>query len=243
MVYHLLIPQQKNWNYSSTESVCQQWQRVLQNFLELGEFSRGDLLLDENHPRLPTLEEIDTILQPWRSDEDLRRKAYYMSKDKVLVFLWAHYNPDDDGKMHKWVHGNDMFENNPYWVCLDNPYLFNFGSGWQRVYKIMPEVASPVAFTQRPADSSRLGFKRSLHTTKQKNLHRRIETTEKLAIRFHNIATATYIVIADQEAFQTGQLRLLCLDDQRNIVRQVRIDRKPAQIRDFISNWDSFLGP
>ncbi|KAJ5626375.1 hypothetical protein N7510_002684 [Penicillium lagena] len=235
----------KNWNHSSTDAASQQRQKLIQNFLELDEIAEADFSLDENPPRVPTPEEIDTILLPWRSDDDLRRKAYYMSKDNVVVFLRTYYNPGDDGKMNEWVHETDLFEDNPCWVCLNNPYLFDLGSDWQRVYEIMPEAAGPVAYTQRPAGSSGLRFKKTLHRTKQNSPHkwREDRVTEVSGGPLQNITIATYIVIADQEAFQTGRLRLLCLDDQRNIVREVRVDRNRHQITDFILHWDPFLQP
>lgn len=52
-----------------------------------------------------------------------------------------------------------------------------------------------------------------------------------------NTKTAAYIAIADQEAFQTGRLRLLCLDNKRNIVREVRVNRKFEDIMELIHHW------
>lgn len=163
-------------------------------------------------------EEIDTIPQPWRSDDDLRRKAYYMSKGNVLVFLRTHYSPEDDGTMKEWVSETDLFEDNPWWVCPNDPYLFNFGSDWRRVYETMPEVAQAVDRTLRSVRSSELeniptSFKTSLHTQKQRSPHgwtqHRVKMSEASAKRLR----ATFIAIADQEAFQTEQLRLLYLND------------------------------
>jgi hypothetical protein len=95
----LLTTQQRNWNHSATDAPSQQRRRLIHRFLELDEIPEEYVSLDEFPPRMPTPEEIDTILKPWRSDNDLRRKAYYMSKDNVLVFLRTHYNLDDDHKI------------------------------------------------------------------------------------------------------------------------------------------------
>lgn len=48
-------------------------------------------------PRMPTVEEIDLILRPWRSDE-LRKKAWQMLESGALapIFLRTHYDPKDD---------------------------------------------------------------------------------------------------------------------------------------------------
>jgi hypothetical protein len=138
-----------------------------------------------------------------------------MSKDNVLVFLRTHYNPDDNDKMNEWVHENDLFEDDAWWACLNDPHLFNFGSDWQQVYEIMPEVAGSVD---------------------------RVKVTEESANPLQNVTMAAYIVIAEQEAFQTGLLRLFCLDDDRKIVWEARVDPKPAEIMKLIRHSGPVLG-
>jgi hypothetical protein len=192
----------------------------------------------EAHQPLP-------LKKPNRSseDKDLRQKAYYMSKDNVLIFLRTYYNPDDDDKMNDWFHGNDLFEDNAWWACLNDPNLFDFGPDWRQVYEIMPEVSSFVDCKRRSDGPSkpehfRASPERNLHTNNQEGLHKwrdnRSDIAVDLANRLQNVTIMTYMVIADQEAFQTGQLRLLCLDDKRDIVRDVRVDRKPAEIMRII---------
>ncbi|KAJ6136851.1 hypothetical protein N7497_012103 [Penicillium chrysogenum] len=91
----------KNWDHFSTDGPSQQRQRLIHRFLERDRTSEEFLFLDELPPRMPTREEIGLILHPW-SDDVIRRKAYYLSKDRVLVVLWTHYDPEDDGRMNKW---------------------------------------------------------------------------------------------------------------------------------------------
>ncbi|KAL5355558.1 hypothetical protein BJX96DRAFT_170783 [Aspergillus floccosus] len=52
---------------------------------------------------MPTAEEIDTILRPWRSDE-LRQKAWEIlsPSDTVPIFLRTHYDPEDNKTMEQW---------------------------------------------------------------------------------------------------------------------------------------------
>ncbi|KAJ6012375.1 hypothetical protein N7522_002730 [Penicillium canescens] len=243
--------QTRNWSHSATDAPSQQRRRLLNRFLELDEIPEEYVSLDESLPRTLTPEEIDTILKPWRSDNDLRRKAYYMSKDNVLVFLRTHYNPHDDGKLKGWIHKNDLFEENAWWACLNDPYLFNFGPDWQRVYEIMPEVAGHVDRKRRSDDPSKLkhfraSSARSLQTRDQECLHgwreSLVKMTGELAKPPPNVTFATYIVIADQEAFQTGRLRLFCLDNGRKIVWEPRVDRKPAEIMKLIRRSGSISG-
>ncbi|KAJ6038312.1 uncharacterized protein N7446_005122 [Penicillium canescens] len=240
----------KNWNHSSTDAPSQQRRRLIYRFLERDEITE-EFLLDERPPRMPTPEEISLILHPWRSDNVIRRKAYYMSKDSVLVFLRTHYDPEDDGKVNEWVYETDLFEDNSWWACLNDPHLFNFGSNWQRVYEIMPEVASFVDRTQRFAPSRELhcfraSLKKNPPTKEQKAAHECIDKRRKMSEesenRLRDINIAAYIVIADQEAFRSGLLRLLCLDDRQNIIREVRVDQKPAEITELILQRDPILG-
>ncbi|KAJ6057005.1 hypothetical protein N7460_000279 [Penicillium canescens] len=237
----------RNWNHSATDAASQQRQRLIHLFLELDEIPEEYVCLDEFPPRMPTPVEINTILQPWRPDNDLRRKAYYMSKDDVLVFLRTHYDPNDDDKMNEWIHETDLFEDNAWWACLNNPYLFNFGPDWQQVYEIMPEVAGPVDHRRRSDGSGKPQSFRASPEKNREGLHERrcdrSKTTVDLANHLQNVSIMVYIVIADQEAFQTGRLRLLCLDAKRNIVREVRVDWKPAGIMQLIRHSDPIFRP
>lgn len=195
---------------------------------------------------MPTPEEIGLILHPWRSDDVIHRKAYYLSKDSVLVFLRTHYDPEDDGKMNEWVSETDLFEDNSWWACLNDPHFFNFGSNWQRVYEIMPEVVGFVYRSQRFASSRELhcfraSLKKGLPTKEQKGADECIEKRIRKN-RLREINIAAYIVIADQEAFQSGLLRLLCLDDRQNITWEVRVDQKPAEITELILQRNPILG-
>lgn len=47
---------------------------------------------------------------------------------------------------------------------------------------------------------------------------------KSLTMRLQRLATRTYLVITDEEAFQLGSLQLLYLDGFRNIIREGRLD-------------------
>ncbi|CAG8004644.1 unnamed protein product [Penicillium nalgiovense] len=229
----------KNWDHFSTDAPSQQRQRLIHRFLERDRTSEEFLFLDELPPRMPTREEIGLILHPWRSDDVIRRKAYYLSKDRVLVFLRTHYDPEDDGRMNEWIFETDLFEDNSRWACFNDPHMFNFGPNWQRIYEIMPEVAGFVDRTQQFAHSSGIPCFRAKGPPMKGQrgadecIEKRIKNHES-ENRLPDINIAAYIVIADQEAFQSGLLRLLCLDVRQNIIREVRVDQKPAEITELI---------
>ncbi|CAI7635238.1 unnamed protein product [Penicillium palitans] len=166
---------------------------------------------------MPTREEIGLILHPWRSDDVMRRKAYYLSKDRVLVFLRTHYDPEDDGRLNEWIYETDLFEENSRWACFKDPHMFNFGPNWQRIHEIMPEVAGFVDRTQQFAHSREKPCFREKDPP-MKGQRGADECIEKHGLPDINIAA--YIAIADQEAFQSGLLRLLCLDVRQNIIHE-----------------------
>jgi hypothetical protein len=171
----------------------------------------------------------------------------YLIVGYMLVLLRTHYNPNDDDKMNEWVYKNDLFDDNAWWACLNDPNLFNFGPNWQQVYEIMSEVAGPVDHRRRSEGPCKPQFFRASPQNDQDGLHERrdnrFETTVELANHPQNDTIMVYIVIADQEAFQTGRLRLLCLNAKRNIVRELHVDRKPAEVMQLIRHSNPIFRP
>jgi hypothetical protein len=202
---------------------------------------------------MPTVEEIDLVLRPWRSDE-LRKKAWQMleSGTAAPIFLRTHYDPEDDETMEEWVSASEEFENQAWWACLNDATLFNFGSDWQRVYEIMPEVAGPVSgagYKRYPSseivDMSRAEFKACLAKAKQNEPDRWREDPHGLievegADLLRTVAAA-YILVADQTAFETGHVRLIYVDGKRDVIRETRVDAQT--ITDVIMDWDQLNLP
>lgn len=172
------------------------------------------------------------------------------SGNAAPIFLRTHYGAEDDEKMEEWVGASEEFENEAWWACLNDGPFFDFDSDWQRVYDIMPEVAGPVsgaAYKRYPSseivEMSRSQFKSSLDKTKQSqtvrwrgDLHRVIELAASDLLR---AVAATHMLVADQEAFETGgQLRLIYVDGKRNTIRETSIEADAQPITDVIMDWD-----
>ncbi|THC97636.1 hypothetical protein EYZ11_002862 [Aspergillus tanneri] len=62
----------RNWSYSSPKEPNQQRQRLIQEFLEMEDVPETWEFFKDPPPRLPTEEEINVILRPWRSDDNIR---------------------------------------------------------------------------------------------------------------------------------------------------------------------------
>ncbi|OQE85796.1 hypothetical protein PENNAL_c0023G00096 [Penicillium nalgiovense] len=247
-----------NWNYSSTESPDQQRRRLVAGFLDLNLIpiewvEEWESLPDP--PRAPMTEEIDTILRPYRVDA-LRWRAYNMFNDhRSPVFLRTYYSLEEseranhDELMNIWA-DTDPFDAESWWAVLDNADHFDFRSDWRRVYNILPEVAGPLSpevedrWVPRSRDyynNARSDFKMQLAQAKEQSPERwregRDAIIESLAMRLQRLATRTYLIIADEEAFRSGCLRLLYLDGFRNIVRVGRLDPEIDDLVGVISKW------
>ncbi|KAJ6189089.1 hypothetical protein N7519_003997 [Penicillium mononematosum] len=259
-----------NWNYSLTETRDQQRKRLVTDFLDEESFPYewtedwSSLQEGVERPREPTTEEVDTILRPYRNDL-LRWHAMTMFYDKTCpALLRTHYSADEgerarhDDLMTHWISG-DPFESEAWWAVLDNADLFNFGSEWRRVYEILPEVAGPINPSvddrfriQRACDGEHLDCLRSRFKTQLAEA--KVDTEawredrdaiiDSCAMELQNYATVTYLIIADEEAFRSGSLRVLYLDGFRNIIREGRMDPVDDDIFNVIGIWmetDEFL--
>ncbi|KAJ6088010.1 hypothetical protein N7467_006924 [Penicillium canescens] len=242
----------RHWDFAAAESPDQQRLRLIRQFIDVDEIPRewDPVNYGAPPPRMPTVEEIDLILRPWRSDE-LRKKAWQMLESGALapIFLRTHYDPKDDETMEEWISASEEFENQAWWACLNDATLFNFGSDWQRVYEIMPEVAGPLngaRYKRSPAselvDMSRARFKTWLAKAKQneperwrEDPHAFIEVEGASLLR---TVAAAYFLVADQTAFETGHLRLMYVDGKRNVIRETRICVDGQTITDVIMDWD-----
>ncbi|KAJ5400957.1 hypothetical protein N7465_011446 [Penicillium sp. CMV-2018d] len=251
-----------NWDYSSTETTDQQRTRLVAGFLDLNlipmEWLDEDWESLSNPPRTPTAEEIDTILRPYRVDA-LRWRAAEMFYDEASPVLLRTYYSTEEGErakhdemLHIWV-DSGPFDGESWWAVLDNAEHFDFGSDWRRIYEILPEVAGPLSPEVEDGwvprfrgpeyfDYIRPEFKAQLAEAKEKNPEEwreggRDTIIENLAMRFHKLSTRTYLILMDQEAFQSGSPLLLYLDGFRNIVREGRLDPEFHDLFGIISKW------
>ncbi|OKP06463.1 hypothetical protein PENSUB_6453 [Penicillium subrubescens] len=238
--------------YMIAQSPDQQRLCLIRQFIDVDEIPRewDPVNYGAPPPRMPTVEEIDLILRPWRSDE-LRKKVWQMLESGALapIFLRTHYDPKDDETMEEWISASEEFENQAWWACLNDATLFNFGSDWQHVYEVMPEVAGPLngaRYKRSPAselvDMSRARFKTWLAKAKQneperwrEDPHAFIEVEGASLLR---TVAAAYFLVADQTAFETGHLRLMYVDWKRNVIRETRICVDGQTITDVIMDWD-----
>lgn len=113
----------------------------------------------------------------------------------------------------------------------------------------MPEAAGPMSgagYTQYRSPELigelRAQFKTRLNEAKQREPDRWRENPhhfiEREATCLMRAIAATYMLIADQEAFESGLLRLVYLDYKRNIIREARVEGDETTITNIIMHWD-----
>ncbi|KAL4938213.1 hypothetical protein BDV06DRAFT_232056 [Aspergillus oleicola] len=146
----------ESWNPASTEQPPMQRARLVKQFLDLDQLNlywyptHGATDPDAQPARVPTKEEISTILRPWRSD-NMRRLAWRVwqvytnagGNNPLLLRTW--YEPADNERVESWAMLSEEFADDADWAILNDHAVFDFGtSPWQRVLEILPEIAIPL---------------------------------------------------------------------------------------------------
>ncbi|CAI7674334.1 unnamed protein product [Penicillium pancosmium] len=260
-----------NWDPSSTETPDQQRCRLVTEFLNINIIPLDLFHIPERLPvhtsfgslRLPTTEEIDIILRPYRSEE-LRWHAMNAYTDEICPHLLRTYysaegqRAKDDAQMEKWI-DSETFCEEAEWAVLDNENIFNFGPGpedWRRIYDILPELAGPLSTENFLPCNGKISVKRCLQPNDFKEMHSYFRrdlasmqkedpeawrrgpnsVIESAGMGLQRMASSTYILIADEEAFQSGSLLVLYLDGFRRVVRGGRI-KEEHDIANIVGIW------
>ncbi|KAJ5240325.1 uncharacterized protein N7469_001916 [Penicillium citrinum] len=227
------------WDDLLKECPEQQRSRIIQKYLDSDiprEWTVATTRLE------PTAMQIDTILRPWRPDK-LRRQAQFIFTEETPIVLRTHYQPEDEEKFRNWITEPLTSRRIPWWAFLDDKNFYDFGADWRRVYNVMPEIAGPMGGqSRRSPDHREINYFRKEF---KRNLRRQgiwePKINEDIALRLQRVVTATYILIADQEAFDTGCLWLLYLDCYRNIVREAHINAEKVGISEVILHWEQTM--
>ncbi|KAK1142219.1 hypothetical protein N8T08_008145 [Aspergillus melleus] len=214
----------ESWNPASTEQPSTQRARLVKQFLNIDHFNAdwdptcGGTNPDAQPVRVPTEEDISIILRPWRSD-DIRRRAWRVweayantgGNNPVLLRTW--YNSKDDERVKSCATLSEFLEDDADWAILDNPAVFNFGTGpWQQVLEIIPEIAARLFQDDqwvrrkdwRVNNRFYSRFKEELNAVKRSN-------------------PSSYILIADKKTFKTDHFLLAYLDAKGRVTMQGRI--------------------
>lgn len=134
---------------------------------------------------------------------------------------------DDAEKMREWLEVDeeeDEFfdEETLWWRFLDDPALLDVGEDWERVLDVLPELAGRTGGARCKTGISAADLAEA----------RGSEDPEG-EIQLLAFAGPAPLLVADEEAFREGMLRVLFLDNHGNIVRHSRIaPEKMAELKE-----------
>ncbi|KAI1379912.1 hypothetical protein F4677DRAFT_442106 [Hypoxylon crocopeplum] len=126
--------------------------------------------------------------------------------DDEVILLRTHYGDGDD-KLAEWCEiDQDLdpaFEEDlaPF-LILNDPQIFDFGGNWKRDF---------------------LSTRQQLRENVIRAENKEEEVEAGVGMELQVMAVEAYLIVADREAFETDQLRILYLDASGNIVRHSRL--------------------
>lgn len=254
----------RHWDAASPLSVGDQRRGLIRAFLELDaipkEWDATGRRRDVPVARVPTEQEINEILVPWRPLR-WREAAHHLwrHRDDHEIWLRTHYAEGSDAKFKEMRDIDEDYdpcfeEDERSWTVLDNADLFK--GDWSVALDLLPELVGPPV--NGDAYSNRLwcGFqnievlRQELRESIAARLRFGAQGDEAEQLKVEDVEAGyvgmdmqvnvvfTYIFIADAEAFETDSLRLLFLDAKGVIVRESRI--KVEETWEMRNYWTAY---
>lgn len=179
--------------------------------------------------RSPSEAEVGGILQPWRAQELRTIAQQHSERDtygRYFVLRTYYGGGEADGaKLWEWLdqdpsQGFKIAEQDRWWQVLDDAALFDVdgddGDDWQRVYRVLPELAAPGRERRPPGDFEYVREMATMHNSDPQD--------EDFEFWILTMAfMGNWLLIADRYAFEKGELRLVFRDNKGNIVKESRI--------------------
>lgn len=193
-------------------------------------------LLASPPSRIPTEAEIAEILAPWRPQKLRRIAAAYVVPNSGLhewCFLRTYYGGGaaNDAKLRGWLDLDEcewagVNPENEWHAVLDDPALFDVGDDWQRVYAMLPELAARVS-DRRFSDEDVETVREWAMMHKEPGEEIDDEEYEDCIMQVAMLGSA-WLLVLDEEAFETGELGLILRDAKGNSVKETTI--KPEDL-------------
>jgi hypothetical protein len=186
--------------------------------------------------RVPTETEITEILAPWRPQKLRRIAAAYLAENSgryKCCLLRTHYGggTGHDATLRDWLNlgGYNTTEPNinpedKWHAVLNDPALFGFGDDWRRAYTVLPELAARVPdrrFTDKHVEKVR-----ELATSYTKRLGDVDDKGWEDYIIRVAVSGSGWLLVLDEDAFETWELGLILRDAKGNLVKEGTIKSK-----------------
>ncbi|PSK43730.1 hypothetical protein B9Z65_7244 [Elsinoe australis] len=248
---------QHHWSWNAEVSDAAQHLRLLQNYMQEyeGPQAREDAVLDYVErplPRVPSPDEIKTILEPWRSAKvrHIAKKCYLHNRSQI-VWLRTHYGvtkeeeallnlkfcemvdtiSEDD------LESDDDDDDDDIYCVLNDPGMFDFGEDWARVIEVVPELIKPInrlrhrlfdRLDERDLPRIRTDLKTEIQNAAEDRGAENL-VHNGVAVLLQRCAVQSFIVVADEEALRSGTFKVYWFDGRGNKVRSSRIT--PDRVR------------
>ncbi|KAL2133699.1 hypothetical protein VTI74DRAFT_1875 [Chaetomium olivicolor] len=204
----------RKWDYSSKLSADKQREELVAAYIEKDVLDPE--LLASPPTRIPTAAEIAEILSPWRPQKLRRMAAALLAGSREHYYFLRTWLELD-------MEGPDIFPENEWFCVLDDAELFNFGDAWQDVYDVLPELAAPDA--DRRFTNEHVEWARSTATDlieSEPHVHGE-EHYEDAIMQIATIGEPPWLIVLDEEAFETEELGLILRDKKGNPVKETVI--------------------
>jgi hypothetical protein len=164
----------------------------------------------------------------------------WVGREDYAIWLRTYYG-NTNAKFIEWIKTDQEMDeagdvNSSWWSHLDDEEVFSFGDGpeaWKKVLEILPELAGPkqgnVRILEGPmahpainemVRESRSALRDDVENAVDKDGYVQIGEN---GVALQLLATDSWLLVADKEAFENDTPLVLFLDARGNVVRQARI--------------------
>lgn len=210
--------------------------------IETAPFQRQDYFGDLTK-KTPTTK-TSSILQPWSTSTRHEIASPAMSP---AVWLRTCYSEGSDQKHEKLVGSVDISNPvNGVYRLLNDPSLYNYGTHWQRVFDIFPELLEPNQGDSNSYQERQRQAREALERFTDGGLANTPSSlldylpyvsggeleeyvAEVLQSDVHKASVVAAIVLEDEEALETGNVAVMFLDALGRVVRMKRVGVGEAQ--------------
>lgn len=231
----MLIASQRHWDHT-VESVlpAQQRLRLVRAFVQ-EDTPSAELFSAMGREgvisRPPNEEEIRMILEPWRPTR-LRNVARMLldlqnryQNGPLFARTWYAGGSADEQKMRDFLADDDGLTTEPlvneedyWWRVLNDELLFDVGEDWAQIYDILPEVIKVTPDRRLKPDMGHIMS--NVDRTRSFGKPRLERVAD--AVQYEALSGAS-VVLFDKKFFESGQARLVFLDDKGHEVRCSRV--------------------
>ena len=189
---------------------------------------------------MPTSEQIAQILIPWRT-QDQRQIASRLNQlgGGAIVWLRTNYADSLEERHQEFLESSDIDEIVDHEdFMLDDSACYNFEDRWEKVLHVLPEIVSSRtknftseelvealgnlnAFRSGGVDQAPRQILQNLATVSGEELNALVG--QILLSMVHKECVATCLIVEDKQALQSGEILLLYLDFQGDVVRKLRL--------------------